>query len=97
VLHFESRSEKGCPVAEKIFTSDERKQFEALAHRRGFKSLRKYLHTLIQRDVEQHGEAVDADDELDDPIESFRAGWAQAMRGEGITWEELKRSIENDD
>ena len=86
-------------MAEKIFTPDERKYFEALAHRRGFKSLRKYVHTLIEQDMEQHGESVEAetDDELDDPIESFRQGWAQAMRGEGITFEELKRSLEEDD
>jgi hypothetical protein len=86
-------------MTEKIFTKDERKAFEKLAQRRGFKSLRKYVQTLIQQDAEQHGEAVDIDmdDALDDPVESFRQGWAQAMRGEGTTFEELKQSLEKND
>ncbi len=86
-------------MTEKIFTKDERKELEKIAQRRGFKSLRKYVQTLIQQDAEQHGEkvAIETDDELDDPIESFRQGWAQAMRGEGTTFEELKRSLEADD
>jgi hypothetical protein len=86
-------------MVEKIFTSDERKQFEELAHRRGFNSLRKYVQTLIEQDAQQHGEsvAIKTDDELDDPVESFRTGWAQAMRGEGTTFEELKQSLQNDD
>ena len=84
-------------MAEKIFTADERKRFEELAHRRGFKSLRKYVQSLIQQDAEQHGEAVEADDQLDDPVESFREGWAQAMRGEVLTEEEFWKAVSEDE
>jgi hypothetical protein len=86
-------------MAEKIFTPDEHKQFEALAHRRGFKSLRKYVRSLIEQDAEQHGESVEVEaaDELDDPIESFREGWAQAMRGEGLTEEEFWKAVSEDE
>ncbi len=71
-------------MADKLFTPDEQKQFEELARRRGFASLRRYVQTLIQQDAEQHGESVAIEaDELPDPVESFRTGWAQAMRGEG--------------
>jgi hypothetical protein len=86
-------------MTENIFTPDEQKQFEELARRRGFASLRRYVQTLIQQDAEQHGESVDieAGDELPDPVESFRAGWTQAMRGETLTEEEFWQAVSDDE
>ena len=88
-------------MTERIFTAEEQEEVEALARRRGFSQLREYVRTLVEADAQQHGEpmsfAEDEDDQLGDPAESFRRGWAQAMRGEFITLEEFRKSMENDD
>ena len=42
-------------MAEKIFTANEQKAIEALAHKRGFKSLREYMRSVIESDAKQHG------------------------------------------
>ena len=84
--------------AERIFTEDEQREFEALAQRRGFKSLRAYMQTLIKQDAQQHGEQVSINaDELGDPVESFRIGWAQVMRGEVLTEEEFWKAVAEDE
>lgn len=83
--------------AETFFTSTERKSYEALAKRRGFASLRGYVRTLIEQDVQQHGETVEDDsDELDDPVESFRQAWDDAMNGRVMSREEFRRRMKND-
>ena len=85
-------------AAERIFTREEQKALEALAHRRGFKSLRDYMQTLIRQDVEQHGEhlTVDEDDDLGDPAESFKRGWDDAMNGRTMSREEFRRRMSED-
>lgn len=42
-------------------------------------------------------ERSDEDDELGDPVESFRVGWAQAMRGEVLTEEEFWKAVAEDE
>lgn len=81
-------------MTDQLFTTDERKKYEALAHKRGFETLRDYMRSLIQADVEEHD--VDEAD-LGDPAENFRIAWGQAMRGEFITLEEFRHSMEEDD
>ena len=82
-------------MADNIFTSNERKTVEALARRRGFKSLRAYMRSLVKQDAEQHGEAVEieAEDELIDPVESFKQGWADAHEGRTMSCEEFRRRM----
>jgi hypothetical protein len=85
-------------MVDKIFTTDERKEFEAVARRRGFKTLGEYLRSLVANDVKQHEEAPNADeDALGDPAESFRRAWGEAMRGETITLEEFRRRMAEDE
>jgi hypothetical protein len=85
-------------MAENIFTPEERKAYEELAQRRGFNTLRDYMHSLIELDAEQHGESIEVEDaDLDDPVESFRRAWADAMEGRTMTLEEFRRSMEEDD
>lgn len=79
-------------MTDKLFTSSERKAYEAIARRRGFQSLRDYMRALIERDTE-----AAEDDELLDPEESFRIAWGQAMRGEGMSREEFRRRMLSDD
>lgn len=81
-------------MTDKLFTSSERKEYEAIARRRGFQSLRDYMRALIERDTST---AEDDDDELLDPEESFRIAWGQAMRGEGMSREEFRRRMLSDD
>jgi len=82
-----------------LITASERKALEALAKRRGFKTLRSYLLTLIEQDAAQHDEPtpVANDDELGDPVEGFREAWAQAQRGELLTEEEFWKAVAEDD
>lgn len=89
-------------ASERILSIEEEKAVEALARRRGFAELREYVRSLITADAQQHGEDLslvedENDDELPDPAESFRRGWAQAMRGEYMTLEEFRKSMESDD
>ncbi len=86
-------------MSERIFSSSERKAVEALAKERGFKSLREYMRSLIELDAKQHGQPapLEGDDELDDPAESFRIAWGQAMRGELLTEEEFWKAIDEDE
>lgn len=85
-------------MAEGIFTPDERKKLEAQARRRGFKTLREYVQALIKQDAEQHGATIETEgDNLDDPAEGFRVGWAQAMRGEVLTEEEFWKAVADDE
>lgn len=85
-------------MAENIFTPEERKAYEELAQKRGFNTLRDYMQALIELDAEQHGETADVeDDNLDDPVESFRRGWADAMEGRTMSLEEFRRAMEEDD
>jgi hypothetical protein len=82
-------------MAENIFTPEERKAYEELAQRRGFNTLRDYMHSLIELDAVQHGEtAAVEDDALGDPAESFRRAWADAMEGRTMTLEEFRRAME---
>ena len=86
-------------MTERIFTPDERKAYEAQAHKRGFKTLREYIRSLLELDAKQGTASVfeDVDDELDDPTESFPRAWADAMEGRTMTYEELRRRMEEDD
>lgn len=81
-------------MSEKILTANELEAYEAIARQRGYPSLREYMRILIEKDAEA---AVEDDDELPDPEESFRIAWGQAMRGEVITLEEFRRSMDDDD
>jgi hypothetical protein len=85
-------------MTEKLFTADERKQLEALAQRRGFKTARDFMRALLKQDAEQHGEAdvIDAEDELDNPFESFKRGWDDAMNGRVMSYEEFERRMQDD-
>ncbi len=83
-------------MTEKLFTSHERRQLEEIARRRGFESLRSYVQMLVKQDVEQHAETVAADDELDDPIESFKQGWADVREGRVMSHEEFVRRMSED-
>jgi hypothetical protein len=83
-------------ASERIFTEDEQQEFEALAQRRGFSSLRGYMRALIKQDAEQHGEAVEIDDDLIDPVEGFMEGWADAREGRVISHEEFVRRMNED-
>lgn len=79
-------------------TPEEREKFEALAHRRGFRRSDDYVRALVEFDAKQHGEVAPFEaDELSDPIESFRIGWAQAMRGEVLTEEEFWKAVADDE
>ncbi len=79
-------------------TLEEREKFEALAHRRGFRASDDYVRALVEFDAQQHGEAAPFEtDDLSDPIESFRIGWAQAMRGETLSEEEFWEAVNDDE
>ncbi len=85
-------------MAERLFTSNERKAVESLARRRGFKSVREYMRALVEFDAKRHGDPAPLeDDELDDPAESFRRAWADAMEGRTMTYEEFQRRMREDD
>lgn len=85
-------------MTEQLFTPDERKQIDALARRRGFKTAREFMRALLKQDAEQHGEAVviDAPDELDDPFESFKQGWDDAMNERVMSYEEFERRMRSE-
>jgi hypothetical protein len=78
-------------MSEKIFSSSERRLVEALAQRRGFKTLRDYMRSLIEQDAAQHGEAMPLDDELSaqDIGDSIKQGLREALRGEFVSLETL--------
>ncbi len=84
----------------KIFTKEERKTIEALAQQRGFKTMREYMRSLVNVDAEQHGDPVPfAEDEenLHDPAEGFRIGWAEAMRAEVLSEDEFWAAVADDE
>lgn len=88
-------------TSDRILTIEEEEAVKALAQRRGFSELREYVRSLIVADAQQHGEALslaegDEDDDLPDPEESFRRGWAQAMRGELLSEEEFWKAVGSD-
>lgn len=85
-------------MTEKLFTPDEHKKIDALAKRRGFKTAREFMRALLKQDADQHGEAaiIDADDELDDPFESFKQGWDDAMNGRVMSREEFRRRMQDE-
>ncbi len=78
-------------MSEKIFNANERSLIEALAQRRGFKTVRDYMRALVEQDAEQHGEVVSLGD-APSPDE-IRAGIKQslreALRGEYVSLETL--------
>ena len=73
------------------FTPDERKVVQAYARRRGFKSLREYMRSLIARDAQEHGEALLTDEEPshEEILAGIREGLEEALRGEGLPVETL--------
>ena len=83
-------------MTDKLFTNEEQKEYEELARKRGFESLRDYLIAFIEHDIEVHDEDDD-DDDLGDPLESFKRAWGEAMRGEGMSCEEFRRRMLSDD
>ncbi len=82
----------------KMFKTQERESLKSLAKRRGFKSARDYVRALVRQDAKQHGETVDLEDEdeLDDPFESFKRGWDDAMNGRVMSYEEFHRRMTTD-
>ncbi|MCC6801624.1 MAG: hypothetical protein IT319_01970 [Anaerolineae bacterium] len=78
-------------MSDQIFTSSEQDQIEALARRRGFKTLREYMRALIDQDAVQHGEALPLDDEFaaEQLGEGIRQGLREALRGEYVSLETL--------
>jgi hypothetical protein len=87
-------------ASERILSIEEEKAVEALARRRGFSELREYVRSLIEADAQEHGEelslAEDEGDELDDPAESLRRGWEDAMNGRTMSREEFRRRMMSD-
>ena len=81
----------------KMFKTQERESLKSLAKRRGFKSARDYVRALVRQDAAQHNETVALEDEeLDDPFESFKRGWDDAMNGRVMSREEFRRQMMND-
>lgn len=77
------------------FTAEEEAAIEALAQRRGFDDLREYIQSLVTQDAELHGEEapLSTDEDVDELAASFRIAWDQALRGEVLTYDELKRAF----
>ncbi|MBI1259242.1 MAG: hypothetical protein GC204_17380 [Chloroflexi bacterium] len=78
-------------MSEKIFSANERSVIEALAQRRGFKTLRDYMRALVEQDAEQHGEAVSLSEESspEDLRAGIKQGLREALRGEHVSLETL--------
>lgn len=81
-------------MSDMILSENELEEYEAIAHQRGYKSLRDYMRVLIEKDAETP--EVDDDDELLDPEESFRQAWADAMEGRTMSYEEFRRRMHSD-
>ncbi len=78
-------------------TTEEHKRLEELARRRGFNTPDDYVRALVELDAEQHGEAAPFEaDESDDPFESFKRGWDDAMNGHVMSREEFRRRMSED-
>ncbi len=86
-------------MAEKIFTPEEQKKYEEQAHRKGFETLRAYILSFMEKDAALDNEpgTTNTNSDLIDPIESFKKGWAQAMRGDVLTEEEFWKAVSDDD
>lgn len=78
-------------MAEKIFTVNERRRIEALAQRRGFKTLRDYMRSLIEQDAETHGEAMPLEDDASAEAlrEGVKQGLREALHGDYVSLETL--------
>lgn len=78
-------------MADKIFTTSEQDQIEALARRRGFKTVRDYMRALIEQDAAQHGESLPLEDErsAEEIGEGIKQGLREALRGEYVSLETL--------
>lgn len=76
-------------------TSSELEEAENLARRRGFTDLTAYMRQLIKKDAEQDGKLSSEADE--DPLESFKRGWDDAMNGRVMTREEFRRRMSADE
>jgi hypothetical protein len=79
-----------------IFTPEEELSIAQLASRRGFDPARDYLQSLMDADLDENGDG-DFSEVVPEVVESFRIGWKEIQRGEGMTFEELKRQVLNDD
>ena len=70
--------------AQSLSDKKEREKLEALLGESNIE-----LHVVERSD--------EADEELGDPTESFRIGWAQAMNGEALTEEEFWKAVAEDE
>lgn len=87
-------------MVENIFTDDERERVEALARKRGFTSMREYMHSLVDSDAASHGEMPLFED-INDDDDMIRAGIRQGMRdiltGNVLTEEEFWKAVSEDE
>jgi hypothetical protein len=86
-------------ATERIFTEEQQEVLAEMAQRRGFAEVREYLLMLVEADAQQHGETLPITEDVDDdPIESFREGWEEVMRGEKmLTEEEFWAAVNSDE
>ncbi len=87
-------------MVENIFTDDELKRVEALAHKRGFTSMREYMHSLVDSDAASHGEMPlfeDINDDDDAIRAAIKQGYREALRGDVLTEEEFWKAVSEDE
>ena len=88
-------------MAERIFTDDERERVEALARKRGFSSIRDYMHSLVDSDATSHGEMPLSVEDINDDDDAIRAAIRQGMRdvlnGNVLTEEEFWKAVSEDE
>jgi|GEM_PF-2053920 hypothetical protein len=79
------------------FPQDASRRIHEVSQQRGFLTPDAYVKSLIDADAVQHSEdpIFEADD--DDPVEDFRRAWADAMKGNVVTWDELVKAVKDDD
>ncbi len=58
-------------MADKLFTTEEQKEYEELARKRGFESLRDYLKVLIERDIHKQLTSDEMDDAIRQIIQDY--------------------------
>jgi predicted transcriptional regulator len=71
-------------------TEEQQKRAETLAHQHGFSRSDEYLHSLIEDALE--GEPTD-----DEIIDALKDSLREAKRGEGMSVEEFRRWMSEDD
>lgn len=72
-------------------TAEETERLLERAQAQGYEALDAYVHDLVA------AEANDDDESLDDPVESFRIAWGEAMRDETMSEEEFWEAMNTDE